>query len=93
MVMDEVPAAKRGEGPQAAVATAATATLAPAVPVVRPMRLLAAPSREWIVVSDPKSNLPKRVALGDRLPSGAKLVSVDTAKGVAVTDRGNLSLE
>lgn len=68
---------------------------AAAVPGVRlsAKSLLAVPSKEWIVATDPSSNLPRRFKVGETLPSGARILSADPNTGIVTTDRGNLRLE
>jgi hypothetical protein len=74
---------------------------APALPASRPApagiarrtdRLVALPDDRTALVTDPPSRVPRVVPVGDLLPSGARLVSVDPGRGVAVTDRGTLEL-
>lgn len=57
-------------------------------------RLVAIKDDKTIVVHDPKSGVPKAVHVGEALPSGAKLVEVNVASGIAKTDAGTtLKLE
>lgn len=55
--------------------------------------LLAVPSKDWVVVADAASGLPKQYRVGDKLPTGAVILSADPKAGTVVTDRGPINLE
>jgi hypothetical protein len=56
-------------------------------------RLVAVKDAQTVLVPDVRSGVPKAVRVGERLPSGAVLVSADPASGRARTDRGELELQ
>jgi hypothetical protein len=56
-------------------------------------RLVAVKDAHTVLVPDARSGVPKAVRVGERLPSGAVLVSADPAAGRARTDRGELELQ
>lgn len=55
-------------------------------------RLVAIVDTDTVVVPDSRG-VPARFRLGDRLPSGARVVRIDPSHGRAETDRGTLFLE
>lgn len=55
-------------------------------------RLVAILDTDTVVVPDSRG-VPARFRLGDRLPSGARVVRIDLSQGRAETDRGTLLLE
>lgn len=55
-------------------------------------RLVAIVDPDTVVVPDSRG-VPARFRLGDRLPSGARVVRIDPSNGRAETDRGTLFLE
>jgi hypothetical protein len=54
--------------------------------------LVALPDDRTALVADPSTRVPRAVAVGGLLPSGARLISVDPGHGRIVTDRGPLEL-
>jgi hypothetical protein len=56
-------------------------------------RLVAVKDALTVLVPDARSGVPRAVRVGEQLPSGAVLMSVDPAAGRARTDRGELELQ
>ena len=54
--------------------------------------LVAITNQETIVVPDARG-LPAPFRIGERLPSGARLIRIDPREGEAETDRGVIRLE
>jgi hypothetical protein len=99
VVFDDAAAAPPGR-PAAPVQGRSTPTPAPAPAQPAPGtqqrlagKLLAIPSEQSIVITDPGTRLPTQVKVGSKLPNGATLVSANPSTGVANTDKGPLKLE
>lgn len=93
-VFDAGSTAARTASPVERSKSVASAEAAPAPSAaVSSKAILAVPTRDWIVATDPSSNLPRRYKVGETLPSGARIISADPSTGVVTTDRGNLRLE
>jgi hypothetical protein len=81
-------------GPQKPVQLVAAANTAdPAALPVRPstsqsVNILAVPTSESIVVTNPTTRLPMVVKVGDRLPDGSTLKTVDKSTSSATNSRG-----
>jgi hypothetical protein len=63
-------------------------------PTKTPVRLLAIPANNSVVVTDPTTRLPVVIKVGEALPDGSTLKSADKASSTALTSRGeSISLQ
>lgn len=66
----------------------------PVQPTKTAIRILAIPENNSVVVTDPSTRLPLLVKVGEALPDGTTLKSVDKANSSALTSRGeSISLQ